>query len=71
MEKLTEIETAKTTGKPTKRVIRLEDIDGEEEEIIGGAGQKLFFGEQTESTSPFAGLFGGAGKNTPSKGQGK
>lgn len=71
MEKPREIEVAKTTGKPAKRVIRLEDIDGEEEEIIGGAGQKLFFGEQPESTSPFAGLFGGTGKNNPNQGQGK
>lgn len=40
-----------------KRVIRLEDLDGDEE-ITGGAGEKLFFGEQPENESPFAGLFG-------------
>lgn len=47
--------------KPAKRVIRLEDLDGDEE-ITGGAGGKLFFGEQPEIESPFAGLFGGPGK---------
>lgn len=71
MDKPRETEVTKTADRPSKRVIRLEDIDGEEEEIIGGAGQKLFFGEQPESTSPFAGLFNGAGKNTPPQGQGK
>lgn len=47
--------------KPAKRVIRLEDLDGDEE-ITGGAGEKLFFGEQPETESPFAGLFGGSSK---------
>ena len=61
MDKQAPVENA---PKPTKRVIRLEDLDGNEE-IVGGAGEKLFFGEQPESASPFAGLFGDASKKTP------
>lgn len=48
-----------------KRIIRLDDLDSDEE-IMGGADQKLFFGEQPESGSPFAGLF----KSPPSAGSG-
>lgn len=70
MEKDKKVNVAASGIAPPKRVIRLEDLDGEEE-IVGGAGQKLFFGEQPESASPFAGLFGGGGKNTPASGPGK
>jgi len=39
--------------KAAKRVILLEDLDGEED-IIGGASQKLFFGEAVSPLSEFS-----------------
>lgn len=35
-----------------KRVIRLDDLDWEDE-VTGGSGKKLFFGEQPESSGGF------------------
>jgi len=61
MENKNEFETPKNVAVPPKRVIRLDDLDNDEE-VIGGAGEKLFFGEQTATESPFKGLFGGSGK---------
>lgn len=52
-----------TEKKPVKRVILLEDLDGEED-IIGGAAQKLFFGESIspQGNTPFGpGTGGGKG----------
>ena len=56
MDKTKTIESAEFVGKPAKRVIRLEDIDGEDE-VLGGSGQKLFFGENPDGAAPFSGLF--------------
>lgn len=46
-------------NKPAKRVILLEDLDGAEDDVIGGAGQKLFFGETATPMTDFPGLMGG------------
>ena len=45
----------RTENTPIKRVILLEDLDGEED-IVGGASEKLFFGEPMAPLldSPFA-----------------
>ncbi|MBL7649851.1 MAG: hypothetical protein JNK74_27055 [Candidatus Hydrogenedentes bacterium] len=64
MENTEHIEKKEAHPKAAKRVIRLDDLDGEEV-VVGGAGEKLLFGEQPESSSPFAGLFGNAGPGTP------
>lgn len=39
-----------------KRVIRLDDLDWEDD-VIGGSGGKLFFGEQSDASSPFDSVF--------------
>ena len=49
----------KTEKKPKKRVILLDDLDGAEEDILGGAGQKLVFGESTSPLSANDNPFGG------------
>lgn len=59
MENKEHNESIESLPKPTKRVIRLDDLD-RDEVVVGGAGEKLLFGEQPESASPFAGLFGNA-----------
>ncbi len=64
MENKTYDEKIECPPKPAKRVIRLDDLDGDEV-IRGGAGEKLLFGEQPESASPFAGLFGNSAQGTP------
>lgn len=53
-------------GRPAKRVIRLEDLD-RDDDVVGGAGQKLFFGEQPTSATPFAGLFPTPEKRGPTR----
>lgn len=42
--------------KPAKRVILLEDLDGAEDDILGGASEKLFFGESPMPLSDFPSL---------------
>lgn len=56
-----------TAIRPTKRVIRLDDLD-QDDDVVGGAGQKLFFGEQTASTTPFSGLVPAHDKRGPKPG---
>lgn len=64
MENTEHNERIEVLPKVAKRVIRLEDLDGDEV-VIGGAGDKLLFGEQPESASPFAGLFGNTSAGVP------
>lgn len=64
MEKDLNIEKSGPSPGNTRRVIRLDDLDGDEV-VLGGAGEKLLFGEQPESASPFAGLFGPGGQGAP------
>ncbi len=61
MDKSKDIPVIANDRTPAKRVIRLEDLDGEID-VVGGAEEKLFFGEQPESISPFSGIFKGPGK---------
>ncbi len=69
MENKEHIEKLEVVPKAPKRVIRLDDLDGDEV-ILGGAGEKLLFGEQPESASPFAGIFGNAAQGTsPTRGK--
>lgn len=42
--------TGHDTGR--KRVIRLDDLDWQDE-AVGGAGGKLFFGENADAVNPF------------------
>lgn len=46
--------------RPEKRVILLEDLDGAEDDVLGGAGEKLFFGESPLPLSDFPPLGGGS-----------
>jgi len=49
--------------RPAKRVILLQDLDGAEDEILGGAGEKLFFGEFPVPPTDFPTLGGSAGRS--------
>ena len=50
----------RTAEKAPKRVIRLDDLDSVDD-VVGGAGDKLFFGESATSRNPFE---KGKGKGT-------
>jgi hypothetical protein len=53
MERLNTAQSDAPEKKTAKRVILLDDLDGAEDEIVGGAGQKLFFGETTAPLPDF------------------
>ncbi len=52
--------------KPAKRVILLEDLDGDDD-VVGGAGQKLFFGESVSPLPGFPPSAGGSSSGSPQK----
>lgn len=65
MDKTNQKDREPLDQKPRKRVILLEDLDGEDD-MVGGAGQKLVFGESAGPPAGFPPLaIGGSGGGKP------
>jgi len=53
MDKVQRNQEGQSDKKVHKRVILLEDLDGAEDDVLGGASEKLFFGESPMPLSDF------------------